>query len=176
MDENLIQDAKQGCPQAIEQVVLKYSPIVERYAFSIKFPHDDIPDLIQEVFIKVYRFIDQVEVPTFHFWLYKITLNTARDLARKHACWQSKFSLLKAEKLYDGFTCNVEENLVKKMEYEHVISKMQELDDKYQVPMMLHFQQFLSYKEISDVMGMNTSTIKVRILRGKRKVAQKVNL
>ena len=58
---------------------------VEKFAYQCGVRLDDISDVTQEVFIKVYRFLHQFKQERFTTWLYKITLNTARDYYRKES-------------------------------------------------------------------------------------------
>ncbi|MDL4841789.1 RNA polymerase sigma factor [Aquibacillus rhizosphaerae] len=176
VDYNLITQAKEGCDEAFAKIFDQFSPIVRRYALSIRFPYDDIPDLVQEVFVKVYRFINQVDETTFYVWLYRITLNTARDMGRKQLVWQNKFTLLiKDPNQLLGFSSNIEKDLVNKMESEQLIACIKELDEKYRLPLILHFFYFVKYDEIAHLLGVKASTIKVRVFRAKKQIADKIN-
>lgn len=175
MERNLILDAKHGCDDAFAKIVNRYSPILKRICIAAGVPIDDISDVVQEVFIKVYRFIGQVEVSTFQFWLYKITINTARDMGRKQLVWNNKFDLVQKDQIIHSsfYSSSVEERIMNKADCERLIDCIIALDAKYQIPLVLHFFHFLKYEDISSITGDKASTIKVRVLRAKKKIKQK---
>ncbi|MGM0829641.1 MAG: RNA polymerase sigma factor [Bacillota bacterium] len=82
-NEHLIERAKKGDLQAYSHLITYYSSIVERFAYQMGNSIADIPDITQEVFIRVYRFLDGFSYAKFTTWLYKITLNVSRDFKRK---------------------------------------------------------------------------------------------
>lgn len=62
-----------------------YSHKVRAYAAKL-IGRDDADDVAQEVFIKIGRSLESLEDPArLTSWVYAITLNTVRDLARKRA-------------------------------------------------------------------------------------------
>ena len=91
MDENqLIQKAQQGDKAAYGELMNLHYRTVEKFAYQCGVRLDDVPDVTQEVFIKFYRFLHQFNQERFTTWLYKITLNTARDYYRKESRERNK--------------------------------------------------------------------------------------
>jgi RNA polymerase sigma-70 factor, ECF subfamily len=71
---------------AVSQIYEAYHEKVLAYAAKL-IGRDDADDVAQEVFIKIGRSLDSLSDPSkLASWVYAITLNTVRDLARKHAC------------------------------------------------------------------------------------------
>ena len=58
----------------------------------------------------------------------------------------------------------------KKRMRETIDKCLDNLDFKYQEPIVLHYFEGLSYKEIADVMEIPVSTVGIRIKRGKEKI------
>ena len=96
----LIIQAKNGDIAAYSILITNYSPIVERFAYQMGNPIHEIPDITQEVFIRMYRFIDGFSQAKFTTWLYKITLNVSRDFKRKENLHNQKINIIKSEREY----------------------------------------------------------------------------
>ncbi|MGR3765548.1 RNA polymerase sigma factor [Rossellomorea sp. NS-SX7] len=166
MDEfQLIEKAKQGDLSAYSKLISDYSPIVERFAYQMGNNLNDIPDISQEVFIRVYRFIDGFTHAKFTTWLYKITLNVSRDFKRKESQHNKRVHKVMNEPVYETAAAHVS---VLREEEDRVLHEcIQELEEKYRAPIILYYFHEKKYEEIADILSVNLSTIKTRILRGK---------
>ncbi|SHG92291.1 RNA polymerase sigma factor [Ornithinibacillus halophilus] len=174
---HLIDSAKAGDIDAYGQLIDQFSGTVERFAFQIGVSYDDVPDVSQEVFLRIYRFLHQFDgESSFSTWLYKITLNVARDYGRKQSSIKSKTELLKRQQNIDASVVEpIEMQLLRDEEDRYLYQCIQELKDKYRIPIVLHYFQDLTYQEISKVIGAKESTVKVRVLRGRNQLADKIN-
>src|SRR3982751_4709487 len=84
VDFDLILKAKQGDDQAFNQVVQAYRKrILGTIARLIGRP-EDVEDVGQEVFVRLYYSLDQLREPdVFEPWLYRLTVNAAYDYLRR---------------------------------------------------------------------------------------------
>src|SRR3954471_371681 len=84
VDFELIKRAQQGDAAAFNEVVLAYRRrILGTIARLIARP-DDVEDVGQEVFLRLYFSLDQLRSPeVFEPWLYRLTVNAAYDYLRK---------------------------------------------------------------------------------------------
>src|SRR6266853_2060259 len=80
----LIQKAKAGDDAAFNQVVLVYRKrILGTIARLIGRP-EDVEDVAQEVFLRLYYSLDQLRTPeVFEPWLYRLTVNASYDYLRR---------------------------------------------------------------------------------------------
>src|SRR5665213_3787775 len=80
----LIEKAKNGDDGAFNQVVQAYRKrILGTIARLIGKP-EDVEDVGQEVFIRLYYSLDQLRTPeVFEPWMYRLTVNAAYDYLRK---------------------------------------------------------------------------------------------
>src|SRR5574341_540960 len=76
----------------VSQAALEFAGVYEAYhgrvrAYAARLVgRDDADDVAQEVFLKVSRALDRLAEPArLSSWIYTITLNTARDMARARA-------------------------------------------------------------------------------------------
>src|ERR1041385_1631430 len=81
----LIERARSGDDSAFNQVVVAYRKrILGTIARLIGRP-EDVEDVAQEVFLRLYFSLDQLRAPEgFEAWLYRLTVNAAYDHLRKH--------------------------------------------------------------------------------------------
>src|SRR6202046_2671967 len=80
----LIQNAQKGDDSAFNQVVQVYRKrILGTIARLIGRP-EDVEDVGQEVFVRLYYSLDQLRTPeVFEPWLYRLTVNAAYDYLRR---------------------------------------------------------------------------------------------
>ena len=80
----LIQKAQAGDDAAFNQVVVAYRKrILGTIARLIGRP-EDVEDVAQEVFLRLYYSLDQLRTPeVFEPWLYRLTVNASYDYLRK---------------------------------------------------------------------------------------------
>src|SRR5262252_8408031 len=84
VDFEVIKRAQKGDGAAFNEVVLAYRKrILGTIARLISRP-DDVEDVGQEVFLRLYFSLDQLRTPeVFEPWLYRLTVNACYDYLRK---------------------------------------------------------------------------------------------
>jgi len=83
-DENLVSDYLEGEENSFKILINRY--ISHIYNFSVRFVgHEYANDIVQEVFIKVWRHIKNFNIKkaSFKTWIFTITRNTITDYLRK---------------------------------------------------------------------------------------------
>src|SRR5881394_4620117 len=83
-DRELIVRAQAGDRSAHEAIVNQYSSMVFRLISRFFRSREDVEDMAQDVFLKVFTRIDQVRPDeNFSGWLARVTVNTCYDELRK---------------------------------------------------------------------------------------------
>src|SRR3954470_19941787 len=83
-DAELMQRWQQGDPLGFEAVVRRWQQFVARLLTRLVGRRELVQDLCQEVFLRVYHAGPRYrETGAFTTWLYRITLNVARDAGRR---------------------------------------------------------------------------------------------
>src|SRR6476646_4537703 len=84
VDFELIEKARAGDDQAFNRVVVAYrKKILGTIARLIGRP-EDVEDVAQEVFVRLYYSLDQLRTPdVFEPWLYRLTVNASYDYLRR---------------------------------------------------------------------------------------------
>jgi RNA polymerase sigma-70 factor, ECF subfamily len=85
-DAELVRRWQDGDPAAFEALVRRWQRPVARFLARLLGPSGPVPDLCQEVFLRVHLHRDRYRAQgCFSTWLYSIALNLARDSARRSA-------------------------------------------------------------------------------------------
>ena len=83
-DFSLVREAQRGNQVAFEQLVHIYDRDLLRLAFRITGSKNDIQDICQEAFLKIYKKLDSFRFEcSFSTWIYRIATNVCIDHLRK---------------------------------------------------------------------------------------------
>jgi RNA polymerase sigma-70 factor (ECF subfamily) len=125
-------------------------------------------DILQEVFIKVYKSIEQLEDPSkLKAWLYRTTNNAIIDFYRR-----GKQSTLELDELEDVHGIEDDTENMNKEISECIKSMLDELPDKYKEPLKLYEFNRMKHKEIAEKLNISLSGSKTRIQRARIKLKE----
>lgn len=119
-------------------------------------------DVMQEVFIQVYKSLGRFRATgSFRAWVYRITLNVCRDSKR----WHGRRPTVSYDDARDLVSDQSDpaDMVQDRWTYHQVESMIQTLPEDERSAVELHYLQGLSYRELSEVFGCPTGTIKARI-------------
>ena len=126
-------------------------------AFSCMKNQADANDVLQEVFLKFYQHMDEIDDSAIRSWLLTVTYNTCKTI--KKSGWFSRTFFSD-----DIDEISYEENFGEESDlFVHVMR----LPDKERIPLHLFYYEGCSVAEISKLLKINESTIRVRIMRGR---------
>jgi len=144
----------------MEAIVTEHESSLLRYAARLLNNSDTAQDVVQNVFIKLYRSWpeDLQPSPKLKAWLFSVTHNEAVDTIRR----ESRLRLLHEKQAReaesacaDGFHCALTDDDRRALVLEHV----RKLDPGQQQVLLLRLEQGLSYKEISEVTGRSEGNV-----------------
>lgn len=124
-------------------------------------------DILQEVFIKIHKNIEQIDnLYSLRAWLYRITNNTIIDFYRRDK------QLLPLDEAGDKLAVE-EELLDMNGEIAACLQPfLQDLPDKYRRPLELFEIDGMQHKEIAKKLNISLSGSKSRVLRAKKKLKE----
>jgi RNA polymerase sigma-70 factor (ECF subfamily) len=153
-------------------LIERYEPKLMRYIRRISSAtQEDAEDLLQEIFIKVYRHLNDFDGRLkFSSWIYRIAHNQVISQWRKT---KSRPLVLKFEADEDFLKfIATDEDLAldteRKFTGEEVRKALEDLDDKYKEVLVLKFLEGKDYKEISDILQRPLGTVATLINRAKK--------
>jgi len=182
-DFELLAKFKKGDQHAFELLVRKYKMTVFNTIYSIIGNTQEVDDIAQEVFLKVYTKAGSFKgESSFSTWLYRITVNRCLDKVRNRKkriiSYETEFNQEEKLKLKDVLVSkegDITEKLRKK-ELEDIIQKaMNSLPEKYRIILTLKEIDGLSYKEISQVMKISLAKVKIWLFRARQKLRGKLS-
>ncbi len=126
----------------------------------------DTEDILQDVFVKIYKNIDKVdELSKLKSWIYKIIKNTIIDYYRKKKDISVDIKKLEKGLEEDNNSDNINEEISKCLE-----KMIFELPKKYQEVIELYDMKGMKHKEISEKLDVTISCSKMRVQRAKAKL------
>ncbi len=172
-EANLILRCQKGDQDAFKEIFDRYHKKVYRIAYGMLRQREDALDIVQEVFIKLFRSIRNFKGKSqFYTYLYRMTMNTAIDHSRKIG----KSSQLKTEEELAQFPDSTEKGpdrlLIQKELEERVNWAMKKLPVEQKIALVLREVEGLSYKEMAETMRCSIGTVMSRLHYGRKKVQQ----
>lgn len=176
VDFELLQRAKDGDDGAFNQVVVAYRKrIMGTIARLIGRP-EDVEDVAQEVFLRLYFSLDQLRAPdVFEPWLYRLTVNACYDyLRRQKRRHESRMSDLSeqqvtlADAAASGKATNEEQR--KSQVREFVQTLLDGVSEEDRILLTLKEVEGLSLKELEQIYHVNENALKVRLFRARQRV------
>jgi RNA polymerase sigma-70 factor (ECF subfamily) len=147
--------------------------------------HEEAEDLLQEIFIKVYRHLNGFDQKLkFSSWVYRIAHNEVINFAKKKKSGAA-FTCLNDEDAEETGLENlagkddVHGNYVFMESRERVWRALMELPIKYREVLVLKFFENKSYREMSDILRKPEGTVATLVNRAKKKfgkIARKYQL
>lgn len=142
-----------------ETIFKEHSNYVFRTALFLTKSKEMADDITQETFIHVFIKFDTFDsTKPLQPWLYKIALNTTRNMLRKQRWLKFTDHLPEAHSLD-----MVENSILKSEEKEELWREINQLSLKSREVFVLHFYSGLKLKEISEILDIPLGTCKSRL-------------
>lgn len=144
--------------EKFEAVYAKYADTLYRIALSHLLSKEDAEDAVHDVFIKymknTYRFFSEEHEKA---WFIRVTVNECHDKLRRRN--------IRSHEPLDEALAVFEESGTGDVTREVLL-----LDDIYKTPLLLHYYEGYSLEEISRILKISLSAVKMRLSRGKEKL------
>jgi len=177
LDLQLIKRIQEGEQEAFSLLVRKYQTRVANILTRYVRSSGDIPDVSQEVFIKVYRSLPNFRGDSaFYTWLFRITVNTAKNYLTSQGR-RPPASDIDADEAdsYDGSGALKDEDnpeaILHSQEVKRVIlDTINNLPDELKSAITLRELEGMSYDEIAQIEGCPIGTVRSRIFRAREAI------
>jgi RNA polymerase sigma-70 factor, ECF subfamily len=176
VDFELIKRAQAGDSAAFNEIVLAYRKRILGTITRLIARPEDVEDVAQEVFLRLYFSLDQLRTPeVFEPWLYRLTVNAAYDYLRKQRRRQeyrmsdlSEQQVVMADALAGGRAEQDQREASKTREtVDALLGAVSEAD---RILLMLKELEGLSLKELEKIYNINENALKVRLFRARQRV------
>ncbi len=161
MSELLVRKARKGDDDAFCRLMDLHLQSIYKIAWSYLKNEEDVADVIQETTLTCYEKIGALKQDRyFKTWIIRILINKCKDcLNRKNRmiCTDIMPEIPFYEEDYEIAEWN---------------QILEPLDEKYRTILLLYYMEGFNTREIARILEMKESTVKSRLLRGRKQTAQ----
>jgi RNA polymerase sigma-70 factor, ECF subfamily len=153
-----------------EEVVLPHLDAAFNYARWLTKSDVEADDLVQDAYVRAWRFFSSLRADDARGWLLTIVRNTwyGRFQGRTRPGEVVAFDPAKDARLDDSL--DPEANLIQRQAVERVQRALEDLPVDFREVLVLRELEGLSYKEIAAVVGVPIGTVMSRLSRGRERL------
>ena len=168
LDDHYLDSALRGEQKGLEYLVNAYRDMAYTIAVRIVGSHEDAEEVVQDSFLKAFKYLDQFKrASKFSTWLYRIIYNTAlTKIANKN---NVTFEL-EDDNEYVSDEGSAFQRLTNSDRKKYLGMAIEKLKKEDQLIITLHYIADKSIAEITEIMDMKSSAIKMRLLRSRKQM------
>lgn len=164
-DKKLVTLCQNNTREGFELLYSKYQSYIYRFCYYYTHSKEDALDLLQEVYIKIYKSISSFEKDKpLSPWIKKITINTCHNYARDNKLTTIPLDPSSSYSSED----NVEEKIAYETTKELLQASIRQLPHEIKSVVILRHVENMSYQEISKYLSIPIGTVKTHLFRGRR--------
>ena len=181
-EQELIFNLRQGEEPAFKELVNQFQDKVFNTALGLLQHHTEAEDIAQEVFIQVFRSINDFKGgSSLSTWIYRITVNRSLDLLRSRKR-KKRFAFL--TNLFDNDNIPLHEArdfdhpgvLQERKEDAALLFKLvDQLPENQRTAFILNKIEELSYREIAAILNTTEQAVDSLLQRAKQNLRKKIN-
>lgn len=169
----LIRHAQDGDQAAFEALFLRHRGDVTRLVFRLLGPSPDVEDVVQDVFVHVYRSLPSFRGEAkFSTWLYRLTTNVVRMHLRRGRS-RPRFAdvTVPEQTAPDGAFGDGPDTAAERGERLRALHRViARLSDKKRTVLVLHDLEGLSAKEIAGIVEAPVLTVRTRLFYARKEL------
>ena len=160
--------------EQFDEMLQSYGDMAYRMALHLTGGKEfEARDLVQEGFLRIWRYWDVRKPESFRGWMYRILHNLYMDALRKKS---REASLSLDAEIVEGASWEqtladhempIPARMEQKELQEHVANAVNQLPIEFRIPIVLCDMEGLSYDEIATALAIPVGTVRSRIHRGR---------
>ena len=166
---------KAGKDKLFEKELLQHLSSLYNFAFSLTSNQDDADDLVQETFLKAYKFLNSYQSGTnAKAWLFRILKNSFINDYRKASKEPPKVDYQEVESYYNSddvdvkMTTDLRVDAVNGMMGDEVAMALNNLDVDYRTIIILCDLEGFKYEEMAKILDIPIGTVRSRLHRARQ--------
>lgn len=180
-DKQLVALLQKGNQEAFLEIVSRYTQKVHNLAMRITRNAEDTEEILQDVFVTVYKKISLFEGKSaFSSWLYRITANTAfMKLRKRKSAPVTSIEDFNSSVKESWMSNRTEESDINTICSKHELrdrleQALMDLPEEYRLIFVLRDIDGLSNEEVSDVTKLTVPAVKSRLHRSRLMLRKKL--
>ncbi|MDQ7048632.1 MAG: sigma-70 family RNA polymerase sigma factor [Enterobacterales bacterium] len=173
-DEKLINKALAGSQRSWVKLVKRYENLIFNYCLRMTFQHSDAMDLMQEVFLAVYRNLPSYRGSgQFKGWMMRIAANKTTDFLRRRGRNPLHNASEVSDECFNSNNSQANQGFVpahqdpasyheRHSKNQNILAMLSCLSQEQQLVIELKFFQHFTFEQISQQTNTSVSTIKTR--------------
>jgi RNA polymerase sigma-70 factor (ECF subfamily) len=156
-------------------LVNEYSGTLYRVAFSISRNTAEAEDMVQETFLRVLRHRDRLpEIRDARVWLIRIVWNLVLDRKRRQKTRPENEDITELARVLPAKEMRADQAVIGAQRHARVLALIDELPAKERQALLLSALEELSNAEIASVLNITESSVRSRLFRARRDLAEKL--
>ncbi len=182
-DSRILRGLRAGIEEAYEELIERYEQQLYGMIFRLLGNQMDAADVVQEVFLKVFRTINSFrEQSSLRTWIYRIAVNEAHN----HRRWFARHCRCEVSMEEEGedrhspleYTADPGrspfDQAVQSENKTLIERALTRINPVFRTAVVLRDIENLSYEEIADILQVSLGTVKSRILRGREALRREI--
>ncbi len=173
--------AKTKYDNIFEKELLPHVGALQTFAYHLTYNQEDADDLVQETYLKAYRFIDKYDEGTnAKAWLFKILKNAYINEYRKRVKQPTKVDYEEITAYHDtdddslsGYS-DLREEIFLHMMGDEVTSAINSLPLDFRTVILLCDIEGFTYEEIASIIDVPIGTVRSRLFRARNLLKEKL--
>jgi RNA polymerase sigma factor (sigma-70 family) len=152
------------------------------FAYRLTLDEDDAKDLVQDTFLKAYRFIDSFETGTnAKAWLFRILKNSFINEYRRKSKEPAKVDYQEVETFYNSddvdkeITTDLRVETVREMMGDEITLALNSIAVDFRTVVILCDLEGFTYEEMAKILDVPIGTVRSRLHRARNLLKEKLN-
>jgi len=175
-DFQLVEAFRKGDEKAFEEIVRRYQRQVANIIYLTLGNREEVDDLSQEVFIRVYRSLGRFQFDaSLYSWIYRIVVNLCIDEVRRKKIRKAVSLEFFTERRLEGEKRSKEhatasDDMLKEEKKRIIVDALQRLSPVHRTVIVLREYEDMSYEEIAKTLHISAQAVKSRIFRAREEL------
>ena len=171
-DQYYIAKITQGDTNSFEVLVNRYKDLVFTLAFRMLKNREEAEEVSQDTFLKVFKSLAKFKGESkFSSWIYRVTYNTCLDKIKKQKRDPIVVTIDEFTEHQVSTIDNALDKLIAKERKQVIQDCLQMLPSDVSFLLTLYYFDERSIEEISKIIGISNTNVKVKLFRGRKKLA-----
>lgn len=161
--------------------MVPHMSLLYNYALRLTTNEDDAKDLIQDTYLKAYRFIDKYQSDTnAKAWLFRILKNSFINNYRKSSRTPDQVEYSEVEEYVDLLKAenapvtDMRHDMYDNMLGDDVVRAMESLNEEFRTIIILSDLEEMTYEEIAEILEIPLGTVRSRLHRARKAMQEKL--